>query len=189
MQPESMSPLFWTLFMQTKYIWLGTLLLSIVLIVFGAQIFIGATSKGADPKAQDSFRELTQSWARSRNTTLRPEDIGSPVGKTSLGCRLWALDFFRGNCFGIFIYVDSSPDASFVESLKKVLAHPCKSASSFAAEGAAQKLQLNLGCDVNRGGRFRVVVAFQKVHAKYSESGHVSRRFTTLNLVEIEGKF
>ena len=175
--------------MQTKYIWLGALLFSLVLVVFGAQIFVGATSKGAAPNAQDGLRELTRSWARSRDTTVRPEDVGSPVGMTFLGCRLWALDFFRGNCFGIFIYVDSSPDASLVESLKRVLTHPCEFASLFDAEGGAQKLQQDLGCDVNRGTRFRVVVAFQKVRKKYSESGHVSRHSTTLDLVEIEGKF
>ena len=174
--------------MQTKYIWLGALVLSLALVLFGAQIFVGATSKGAAPNAQDGLRELTRAWVRASESTVRPEDVRSPSGMTTLGCRHWALDFLRGNCFGIFIYVDSRPDASLVESLKKVLTHPCESASSYDSEGGAQKLQQSLGCDANRGSRFRVVVAFQKVHAKYSESGHVSRHFTTLDLVEIEGK-
>jgi len=166
-----------------------TILISIaasVASLFGYQVLIAVESKGTRDTAQDGIRIIARHWA-SKSNVIGVSDIRSPIGLSTLGCRIWALDFIRSRCYSLIIYADTPPPAEWRNGLADAIASPCTYKEKLQVVDS-KHVSENFNCEADSHGNFRAVISIQKVHRFVSESGHAENRFEEIDRIVIRGR-
>ena len=118
---------------------------------------------------------------------IDPARIRTPIGYSGLGCRLWALDVFFANCYGLLIYIENPPTEEVKARLRRQLEDPCLSVKTTGSGMTAQMLERR--CAGPHRSRYRLVISFQRVNSEINPNGGQRNAFQEIDNMLIEGKF
>jgi len=170
--------------MKSKYIIVNlviaiTIMIATILVLW--QISVATLSKSNPNTSQDDIREVVRMWSNEYFDKMEKLNIRSPIGLTTLACRLYTLDFLKGNCFGVIIYRDRPLESEAIESMRTVLGEPCDYLiKDIAPTPERANLIKSLGCTGSERTSYRIVVSVQTVRTKAYESGHKSNDFSEI---------
>jgi hypothetical protein len=159
-----------------------------LLAVVGPQFIIALNSKSQSSSTQDVLREVARLWADQKSLSKDTFDIRSPIGLTTLGCRYWAFDFYRGNCYGLIVYTETVLPSERRESLFNAIMRPCQFLNQVTQQSEkANSLRSNLACSSPHRSPFRLTVSFQRVNRIVQASGHVTNEFFEIDSLTLKG--
>ena len=151
------------------------------------QFYIALVSKAGVPQ-QDALREIARAAIMENGNEVKPENVRSPIGFTTLGCRFWALDVINRDCFGVIVYMDSKPSRLLKTRLAYVLGNPCSYLKSLANDPRTNALEQKLKCTSEGGLKFRLVISFVRAQTTFFPDGGSENSFKSLDRVVVAGK-
>lgn len=165
-----------------KTIFFITLLL--LTLVYGYQSFLGATSLAEKDATQSNLLSIVRYWISTNPRQIETE-VRTPIGKTSLACRSWALDYIRGNCYGLIIYSSKILEPEWKSNLIFLLQKPC----DYLTSNSTLTMTIETSqCSTKNRRVIRIVVSVEKVNSFTAENGSIRNEFEVLDKFVVNGE-